>query len=386
VSAAADGAAEPGGRDARGGRWLLRHPRTTSLALALVLALAADLVAGSLLIEANPGTFRAPHPYHHHGFLANASANTRWGEREYAVHTNSLGFRDRSPRRVALEPAGRRILVIGDSFVEGIGVPFEETVCARLQERLGPTVEVLNGGAVSYSPKLYRLRVEYLLEEVGLRFGELLVLVDISDVQDEVHYESFHPRLPGALDRAWAALRAFLARRSLAFSAVGAILRQRRGGVSNAIDVEDLADNSIYFRDLAAYQVEGGQAAAERGRWEWTIAEPLMEAWGRRGLELARESMRALVELCRARGIAVTVCVYPSPVQILMEDEDSLQVRFWREFAAEAGVGFVDLFPRFVGKEAGRPRAVYKRYFIEGDVHWNAAGHELVAEALLERL
>lgn len=362
--------------------WFLRHPRTTALALVLALALATDLVLGLFLIEPDAGTFRAPHPYYHHGFLPDVSTTTRWGEREYPMHTNSLGFRDGSPRAVALEPAGRRILVIGDSFVEGIGVPWEETFTARLAEELGPAVEVLNAGAVSYSPLLYRLKVEYLLAEVGLRFGELVVFVDISDIQDEVLYQSFVPRRPTRSDRAVAAARTFLLRRSFGFHALSSILRARRGGVSNAFDADALADNSIYFRDLAAYQVEGGQAEAEKGRWEWTLAEPLMEAWGRKGLALAEADMRALAERCRAHGIEVTVVVYPSPVQILMEDLESVQVTFWRAFAADTGVRFLDLFPSFIGPAAGRPRGVYKRYFVEGDVHWNAAGHALVAEKL----
>jgi len=365
--------------------WLRNHPRTAALGLALLLALAADLLLGALLIRPSAGTFRALHPYYHHGFLPDVSTTTRWGEREYAMHTNSLGFRDAAPREVALEPAGRRVLLIGDSFVEGIGVPWEETFVARLGEALGPSVELLNAGAVSYSPLLYRLKVEYLLEEVGLRFGELVVFVDISDVQDEVLYQSFVPRRPTGLDALLAGARAVLLRCSFGFHAVSAILREREGGISNALDAETLADNSIYFRDLAAYQVEGGQKAAELGRWEWTIAPPLMEAWGNRGLELARADMRALVELCRARGIAVTVVVYPSPVQILMKDVDSLQSRTWREFCAAENVAFVDLFPVFHGA-AELPRGIYKRFFIPGDVHWNAEGHALVAGELARRL
>ena len=226
---------------------------------------------------------------------------------------------------------------------------------------------------------IYRLKTQYLLEVVGLRFSELVVFIDISDIQDEVTYQSFKPHLPTALDRLTANTRTFLLRHSFSAYAVSSILRSRRGGVSNAIEVKDLADNSIYFRDLDAYQVEGGQAAVERGRWEWTIAPPLMEEWGHRGLELAKADMQGLVDLCRARGIPVTIVVYPSPVQILMEDLESLQVTFWRQFAADAAVKFVNLFPSFIGKDVGRPRGVYRKYFIEGDMHWNAAGHAFVA-------
>lgn len=370
--------------------WFRRHPRSTILAGVALFALALDLALGAFWITPDAGTFRQLHPYYHHGFLPDVSTTTRWGEREYAMHTNSLGFRDSAPREVALEPAGRRIVFLGDSFVEGIGVTWEESFVGVLERRL-PGVELLNAAAVSYCPLVYRLKTEYLLEQVGLRFSELVVFVDISDIQDEVLYQSFVPRLPGALDRAGAAARAWLGEHSFTFDALERIARRRRGGVSTAIDTaklegSSLADNTIYFRDLAAYQGDATQAEVEMGRWEWTIAEPLMEAWGRKGLELARADMHALAELCKARSIRLTVVVYPSPVQILMDDLDSLQVRTWRDFCAEHALAFVNLFPLFVGKDVGRPRGIWKKYFIEGDVHWNPAGHERVADELLKHL
>jgi len=380
--AASPRAPEPGPRTSV----LRRHPRLAALAIALALLLGADLALGAWLIRPSAGSFRCPHPYYHHGFRPNVSTTARWGTREYAMHTNSLGFRDRAPREVPLVPDGRRILLMGDSFVEGIGVPWEETFVAHLEEGLRGRAEVLDAGAVSYAPMIYRLKTEYLLEDVGLRFDELVVFVDISDVQDEVNYQSFRPRRPGALDRAVSGVEAVLARRSWTYDTLAGYLRQERGGVSNALDADTLAENEIYFRDLEAYGEGKTQAEVEMGRWEWTIAPPLMEAWGKKGLELAKADMQALVALCRARGIGVRVCVYPSPVQILMKDRDSIQVSFWREFCQAEDVELIDLFPTFLGKDAGRPRAVYNEYFIPGDMHWNAAGHRLVAAALLERL
>ena len=96
--------------------------------------------------------------------------------------------------------------------------------------------------------------------------------------------------------------------------------------------------------------------------------------------------MSELVDLCKAHGIGVVVCVYPSPAQIIARDLNSIQVQVWRKFAQEKEVDFVNLFPKFIGQETGRAREVYREYFIEGDVHWNPAGHQLVAEELLKHL
>ena len=91
--------------------------------------------------------------------------------------------------------------------------------------------------------------------------------------------------------------------------------------------------------------------------------------------------MDALAALVAARGIRLTVAVYPWPDQILTRDRASLQARFWQGWADAHGVPLIDFFPVFVTDEP--PRETVRRYFIAGDVHWNEAGHRLVAERLL---
>jgi hypothetical protein len=64
------------------------------------------------------------------------------------IDTNSVGHRDREIP-VARQPGIPRITMLGDSFTEGWGVAFEETISKRLEvlfQRAGRTVEVMNTG------------------------------------------------------------------------------------------------------------------------------------------------------------------------------------------------------------------------------------------------
>ena len=56
----------------------------------------------------------------------------------------------------------------------------------------------------------------------------------------------------------------------------------------------------------------------------------------------------------------------------------------WRAWAAANGTRFVNLFPLFT--DGLSPEKALATYFIPYDVHWNAAGHGLVAKALLDAL
>jgi hypothetical protein len=172
-------------------RWLSRVVRCIALALyVIVLFLGADYLYSTFLNRREEWP-RGPHPGYHHALVPNFDGYDLWGEEQYRFVTNSLGFRDGQVRDVPLAPTTRRILLIGDSFTEGTGLAFEDTFAGRLEAagmQRRDKVEFLNAGVLSYSPTLYYQKVKQLLER-GLRFDELVVFSDVSDVYDEAtHY------------------------------------------------------------------------------------------------------------------------------------------------------------------------------------------------------
>src|SRR5678809_1408704 len=131
--------------------------------VALMLAVFAlcDFAAGRLATHLNPALtaarvaeiergMRIPSPIYHHDLGVRVNATVYWPGR-VPVFTNSLGFRDRSQREVPLKAPGRRVLFIGDSFTEGIGVAYEQSFVGRIEDELRPQgIDVLNAGCVSY--------------------------------------------------------------------------------------------------------------------------------------------------------------------------------------------------------------------------------------------
>ena len=163
---------------------------TTGLVLVLVLGL--DFVACKLthlVRSTTTGSGRVRDPVFHHGLRKDFAWNDSFGPVRFQEISNSLGLRDGERR--AISPVGDRprILLIGDSFTEGVGVPWEETFAGRLQTALkAKGVEVLNAGVASYTPILERIKVRHLYEVEGLRFGRLVLFLDLSDLKDELFY------------------------------------------------------------------------------------------------------------------------------------------------------------------------------------------------------
>jgi len=110
--------------------------------------------------------------------------------------TNSHGQRDRE--RTPKKPDSvTRILLLGDSVVEGYGLRESETLSRRLEELYNNgSTEVLNFGVSAYCT---RAEVE-LLEVKGLRFDpDVVVLVFVENDFDNFNREAFP--LGGTIDR-----------------------------------------------------------------------------------------------------------------------------------------------------------------------------------------
>ena len=102
--------------------------------------------------------------------------------------TNSHGQRDKE--RTLQKPEGiRRVLLLGDSVVEGYGLPEADTISHRLEAlHTGGSTEVLNFGVSAYCT---RAEIE-LLEVKGLRFDpDVVVLAFVENDFDNFNREAF---------------------------------------------------------------------------------------------------------------------------------------------------------------------------------------------------
>jgi hypothetical protein len=86
-------------------------------------------------------------PVYHHTLRPKFDGFDKWGNKDYPFVTNSLGFRDASTRDVPLVAFRKRIVFIGDSFTEGIGVPYQETFVGKFAGAF-PDLDVLNAGVL----------------------------------------------------------------------------------------------------------------------------------------------------------------------------------------------------------------------------------------------
>ena len=124
---------------------------------------------------------------YHHDLMPNINVQDKWGDLlKKSLITNSLGFVDGKNRKIEkINTKKKRVLLIGDSFIEGIGLDYEFTFAGLLQKHIEEKYEVLNSAVSSYSPSIYYLKTKYYLNK-GYKFDKVLVFLDVSDIYDEL--------------------------------------------------------------------------------------------------------------------------------------------------------------------------------------------------------
>jgi hypothetical protein len=325
-------------------------------------------------------------PVRHHALAPECSCERHWGKTSYRFATNSLGFRDENIRKVPLTSAQPRILLLGDSFTEGMS-SWPGSYVGQIAARF-PQYEFLNGAVESYSPSNY-LNVARALLNIGVHFDEVIVFIDMSDAQDEAaFYRDIDPS--GAVDGPqqiihnggwWANLRLYITDHLLLTNTIVTFLER------------EAVQHGFYYLNVG----HGPLFDLERSAWTYrpvSDRQPYEIGYGPLGLQagLAKEESRMtmLWQELQKRNIPLSVVVYPWPAQIVHDTQDSRQVVMWRDWCAGKCTSFISVFPDFFAVKDqcphSQPGCWYLKEFIFGDEHYNAAGNALVADAVARSL
>jgi len=270
---------------------------------------------------------------------------------------------------VSSEP---RLMFIGDSFTEGIAVPYAQTWVGIVDHALsGQGIEVLNAGVASYCPKTVYYKTKALLES-GLRVSHIVFFIDVSDMADEVIFNDFVPANIDD-DDVWT------------------------GRYVKTPHIPALTEYSLIHRTLLKQQ----------GRDPWkktTLTDPRTgesfvfdnnerERWTRgpkpdwldAGEASAKYYVTKLAALCASHDITFEIAIYPWPGEIAANDAHSRYRKLWLTFCAEQHFACYDLHDIFFPADPAAREQMLAQDFIPNDVHWNAAGHQLVAREWLRQ-
>lgn len=302
--------------------------------------------------------YRIKNDFYHHSLKENAKFLTTWGKNKYYTCTDGHGFRKYCSEKNNNE---KDIILIGDSFTEGIGLEYYKTFAGMLSSKLND--RVYNMGVSSYSPIIYKNKIKYHIQN-GLNIKHVIVFLDISDIDDATNYVECNNKV---------------CRKQVQNINKTNITQIKEKKLLPLLDLFKL-----FFKNIKrSIKPEVYIYRKDFLRSNWTFIEENENI--KLGIKNSINHMNELYQFLKDKNISLSVAVYPHPGQILHDQVNSKQVIIWNEFCKNKCKYFINYFPLFFEKLKDQdPKKLIKKYYIKNDVHFNYNGNTLLFEKLKE--
>ena len=329
---------------------------------------------------------------YHHDLKPNVEVYETWGGKlKRKIITNSIGFRDSSKKEILKNTEKTRILLIGDSFIEGSGYDYEHTFAGLLQNELGNNYEILNSAVESYSPSIYFKKTDFFLSQ-GYVFDKALVFLDLSDIYDEMFIKfddnqniiSEIPKEKQTLERKIKnkiySLGWFLRDNTLTFRTMY-LISDKTEEIKNYLKLKLKASKSLnksFFSTSRDDAIFYRMTHIDRGFWTFNEDKYLEVS---QGLAQSEKYLKKLFELLNQNKIDSYLIIYPWPAQIQYGDKKHSP--FWEKFSKSNNINLINLYDIF--KSENNREFIFDN-FIYGDIHWNKKGTLKVFNEIIKRI
>ena len=134
-------------------------------------------------IQKQEKKYRIKNKIYHHTLKEDIKTQSNWGGKQYLTCTDKFGFRNFCDK---IDNQNQNIILIGDSFTEGIGLEYKNTFSGMFSKKMD--LRVMNMGVSSYSPVIYKNKIKYFLDNYNFKINHVIVFLDMSDIIDEAFY------------------------------------------------------------------------------------------------------------------------------------------------------------------------------------------------------
>ena len=339
-------------------------------------------------------------------------------EFEFEFSTNEYGLRY-APVDLVKSPDETRIVLLGDSFTEGVGIAADDTFGMYLENlyspRSGREVRFINAGLGGQGP----LEFWRVFRDVGLKLDPdgLLLCVYANDLADtpefldsqdlyrlyperqgiEKKFHSLMPRIYLIVEEAIRIVQRELSKARGFVGTVAALAEEK--GISKA-DFQRWSDALPPELVAASDRGEFNKSLLSAGLFNpdyWLEALEISTPGAERKYQSFTLVLDEIVTAAREQQLAIAVVYIPSPLQYdparhadwnpwiiggaqvreaWLTDDTELQRRL-ADWTAAKEIPFLDLAPT-MRDEVGRGRAL--NYKLDG--HWNTEGHRAAGKAI----
>jgi hypothetical protein len=313
---------------------------------------------------------KVPHPVRGFSYAPNFSARRTTADFTEEVSTNALGLRESS---INLDDINEvRVLAVGDSFTEGLGVEHVDAWPAQLESLINARmrrhrpIRVINAGISAYNLRQIRLMAEEL---IPVLHPSLLIV--------GIYVEGY-----GRLHNPYV----FLNGQTVISSKLPNLIPLADGFLYSpfqadwAIRVDLWLDQHFYTGAYVGKVSRAIVRVGEKQKSAELVQLTMSEAETQ--LSMLLEEIDRLRMLTEKKHLGLVVLlINHQDVDGSFRSNSGLYNTVITEYCRKGGVRVVNLLPHLVQASDGRPVFRYKR-----DGHWTSAAHKIAASNLVTAL
>ena len=338
-----------------------------------------------------------------YGFKKNVTFNSVYQDIVYEINTNNLGFRDFSNRN--LNKNKNYSIIIGDSFVEGVGLIYDDTITGLLNSKLTKeqfsNFEFLNAGVASYSTYIYLKKIKSVLNaNKWLKVSSVVVLHDKSDLRDDLVYLKMNkPTEFEIVDMKYKNRRKYFFYEDLKNYSFWRFYRKQTiigllfDNIGNRIEdfFRNLRDryklaskNNKNFFEINKYQIRAIRSVnSMKSTKKFYYNKKKWNDEGIKSLNFTIENLLKLKNYLNTINIKLYVLLYPYSYEILEDNPRLLYLNSVIPKLEENNINYLNTYPKFFIGD------LYKNidnFYIYKDIHYNKLGNLLLTDIIFDEI
>jgi len=297
-----------------------------------------------------------------YSFKRNINTNFAvWGNTYYKLCTDSRGFKFNCKDK---ELKNYEIAFIGDSFTEGIALPFEKTFVGKFKQKT--KLDIVNLGVSSYSPNIYLKKIKYLISNKIVLFNHVIVGIDLTDLEDDWQRREIQSNRNTSYtnSREQFRFKLFLAKN---LPTTYLILQKINWYIKIELTKNVSVDHLDYSKNKASWSyIKNYEKLNEK-------------------IENQVDNMNELFNYLKDNNIKLSILIYPHQASIKYDVKDSLYKKIWKDYCKNKCFKFIDAYSIFFDELNDTSKdEIMKKYYIKGDHHFNENGNDVVSKILLK--
>lgn len=330
-------------------------------------------------------------------FKEKVKFTSQYDRKIYNISTNDLGFRDDNTSQ--LNRNKEYSVLIGDSFIEGVGLEYKDTIVGILNKKLeNNQFKFLNAGVASYSSYIYLKKIENIINRnKDLRIKDIIVFLDKSDVSDDEIYldkpEYFkntkgkfinQRREDFSKDLKNLSLWRFYTKQTISGKVIKLGTDQLENFISN-INKRIIISRKLNksFFNVTKLEIKAIKSINNKPHIRNWYQGKIWEQKTKNNIIFSIENLYLLKNFLDKKNIDLLVVLYPWSFEIDDKDIREKYLEFITPLLKENNIEYVSVYSKFL--EGNIYENIGKFYFYN-DIHFNRQGNKIIANQLIKKI